>query len=314
MTYQVNLMQQLFRHVGNGDKVATGMLLGTQGALYGMQGLPGWGFINSHIIADASGNTSHADLYSTANNLLGHEVANWVLYGVGSNALGVINPELRFNLYTRGDINPRNLTVIPSKIEETVIYNATAGFVNNIINMKDNFQNGAPLNQTFWQALQHNGINRPLAGFGAVMAGGTYSNKGELIAANPEGETLFQLSNALRLAGAKPLEEAIQSDALFRTRAFNAADKERRDELARAVRLESADGTIDPDKIPAFAAAYAKTGGSPQHFRAFLIDKLKSQQQGIVERSSAKLREPIAQNYMSIIGGDEEGFSFNQRE
>ena len=314
MTYQVNLMQQLFRHVGGGDKVATGMLLGTQTALYGMQGLPGWNLVNTMLVADAAGNTGHSDLYAAVNSATGKETADWLLYGLGSNLLGVAHPDLKVNLYTRGDINPRTLTVLPTNVEETILYKTTLGFIGNLFETAKNIGNGAPLDQAFYQGLQHNGINRPLAGMGAILAGATYTSDGKMIAPVDEQLTTLSISNTVRLMGAKPLDDAITADALFRTRAFDAADKEKRDSIAEAVRLEAADGTIDPEKIPEFAAAYAKTGGNPEAFRRFLIGKLKDQEQTIVEQSAARMREPIFQNFSAIIGADEPDFEWKRRQ
>jgi hypothetical protein len=308
MTYQVNLMQQLFRHAGSGDKRAAVMLLGTQTAIFGMQGLPGWDAINQHIIADASGNTSHADLYSASNSLLGKDAAEWVLYGAGSNILGLASPELKTNMFTRGDINPRQLTVIPTSPEDTILYKATLGFMKNIKNTAQNISNGAPLDQAFYQALQQNGISRALSGVGTILAGASYDSQGKRISSLDESLGLLNLSNAVRLAGGKPMTEAIASDAVYRSRAYEAWDSERRKEIARAVRLEAADGTIDPDKWHEFAGEYAKAGGNPEQYRKFILDKMKDQSEDVVARTMDSLRKPVARNFAAIVGADSPAF------
>lgn len=313
MTYQVNLMQQLFRYAGNGDKVGTAMLLGTQGALYGMQGLPGWNFINSHIIADANGNLNHSDLYSTVSKAVPQEVAEWVLFGAGSNALGIFHPDLEFNLYTRGDINPRTLTIVPAAIDETIIYKSTAGFLKNFYDVYKNISGGAPVDQAFYQGLQHQGINRPLAGLGAILAGGSYTADGKLINPIESQLTSLDFGNAIRIAGAKPLDDAIAADALFRSGAYNAMDMKKRERLAESVRLDAADGSIDPDAWQEFAGQYARSGGKPEAFKKFVYEKLKDQEEGIVQRSVDRLRDPVAQNLIAIIGADEPNFEWNQR-
>jgi len=63
-TYQFNLMQQLFRYTGEGGNRSAAMLLGLQGTVYGMNGLPGFNAINTHIVGNASGNITHADIIS----------------------------------------------------------------------------------------------------------------------------------------------------------------------------------------------------------------------------------------------------------
>src|SRR5258708_17810567 len=86
-TYQFNLMQQLFKYVGEGDNKAVGMLLGLQASIYGMQGLPAFNFLNTHIVGNATGNTEHRDLYYASDSLFGKELGDCMLYGAWSNAL-----------------------------------------------------------------------------------------------------------------------------------------------------------------------------------------------------------------------------------
>jgi hypothetical protein len=101
-SYQFNLLQQMFRYVAEGDKKDLGMLLGLQGTFYGLQGEPGFKFLNDHIVGTASGNQNHRDMYDAVRGTVGKEGANWLLYGTASNML-------QTNIYSRGDINPRRL-------------------------------------------------------------------------------------------------------------------------------------------------------------------------------------------------------------
>lgn len=309
MTYQMNLLQQLFRNVGAGNFGPVSAMMGLQASLYGMQGLPAFHLINTYLIGNASGNTYHSDIYSTVNETLGKEAAEWILYGAGSNALGVINPDYKFNLYSRGDINPRSLTILPMSVEDTVLYRTTLGFFGNIADFFGNLREGAPLSQAFYQAVQHNSINRPLAGVGAVMAGGQYTKDGKLASTVDESTNILSIGNALRLMGVKPLDDALAADALFRQRAYLAYDRERMKKLAEAVRLTAADtGDIDAEKWDMFAAKYAEIGGNPNQFKSWVLEKLKDAEQTVVERSIDKFSEERVQNYLGIIGANEPEF------
>jgi len=64
-TYQFNLMQQVFRHIENGDKKSLAILFGLQSSLFGLQGLPGFQALNTHIVGNASNNPDHTDFYSS---------------------------------------------------------------------------------------------------------------------------------------------------------------------------------------------------------------------------------------------------------
>ncbi len=85
-TYQFNLMQQMLRHVGEGHSKDAMTLLALQGTIHGMNGLPAFNAINTHLIGTASGNTEHKDAYDAVYGLAGKDAGDWLMYGVASNA------------------------------------------------------------------------------------------------------------------------------------------------------------------------------------------------------------------------------------
>ena len=58
-----NVMQQLTRHIENRDARAAFTMMGLQGALYGLNGLPFFEAVNTHIIGNANINDGHRDIY-----------------------------------------------------------------------------------------------------------------------------------------------------------------------------------------------------------------------------------------------------------
>jgi len=60
-TYQLNLIQQLFRYTAEGRLKASTALLGLQTSIYGAQGLPGYRAVNSYV-ANVEGNTDKSDI------------------------------------------------------------------------------------------------------------------------------------------------------------------------------------------------------------------------------------------------------------
>jgi len=161
-TYQFNLMQQLLRHVGEGSAKDAATLLALQGTIHGMNGLPAFNAINTHIVVNASVNTEHRDLYDSLYGAVGKQAGNWLMYGVGSNWL--LHPDLKVNLYTRGDINPRHLTIIPTDLSQVPIIQAGVKFFGNIFETAGKLAAGGDVSQTILQGLEHNSISRPLAG------------------------------------------------------------------------------------------------------------------------------------------------------
>jgi hypothetical protein len=80
-TYQFNLLQQLFRRIGEGDKKNLLLMAGLQGGIYGLNGMPAFNAINTHIIGNAGGNISHLTGYDAVMSGAGKEAGEWLLYG-----------------------------------------------------------------------------------------------------------------------------------------------------------------------------------------------------------------------------------------
>ncbi|RKZ66089.1 MAG: hypothetical protein DRQ44_07210, partial [Gammaproteobacteria bacterium] len=163
-TYQFNLMQQLLRHVGEGHAKDAMTLLALQGTIHGMNGLPAFNAVNTHLVGNASGNTAHRDAYDTVYGIAGKQAGDWLMYGAASNTMGLLHPDLKVNLYTRGDINPRHVTIIPTNPSTIPIIQATGKFMANLWKTAGTLQAGGDITTTLLQGLEHNGISRPLAG------------------------------------------------------------------------------------------------------------------------------------------------------
>ena len=300
-TYQFNLMQQLFRHIGEGDKKSLGMLLGLQGSIYGMQGLPGFHFINTHIVGNASGNTEHRDLYTASKTVFGQELGNWILYGAGANALGVIDPSMKVNLYTRGDINPRQVTVIPVIPQDIPIVNASIRIVKNLFNTAKRIGAGGAVWPVIAQAIEHNGLSRPLAGLAASVQGYTTTSQGSLLSG---GQDLWNIATLTRVAGGKPFDEAVAIDALYRINAYRAKDISRIQALGSAVKSTVVGNGIPTEQqIVNFAAAYAKSGGKIDNFNRFFTNTMMSANQSQVNKIAERLNSPYARQLQIIMGG-----------
>jgi len=93
-TYQFNLLQQLLRHVGEGHSKDAMTLLGLQGTIHGMNGLPAFNAVNTNLIGNASGNTEHRDAYDAVYGIAGKSAGDWLTYGLASNTMGLLHPDL----------------------------------------------------------------------------------------------------------------------------------------------------------------------------------------------------------------------------
>lgn len=302
-SYQFNLLQQLFRYSAEGSAKDLGMLLGLQSTMYGLQSLPGFQFVNTHIVGQMSGNQQHRDAYDSVYGIAGRTAGDWMLYGIPSNLLNA-------NIYSRGDINPRQITILPTNMQETPL---VAGWGKFLLNMKStlgNIAQGGDVWNSLLQGLEHNGVSRPLAGFAQVLSGvgdGTVQSTakdGTILYSND----LMSWASLTRMAGGRPLDEAITNDAMFRVKTYEAARKESMRGLKEAVRTTMVGGQIDQshDQMMQFANRYAYLGGKQANFNKWMMDLYKgaNTEQSTLLKSS--LNNPHVYKMQLLMGGDEE--------
>ncbi|MEY8217469.1 MAG: hypothetical protein RPT13_03910 [SAR324 cluster bacterium] len=309
-TYQFNLGRQLLRHVGEGRGKDASLLLGIQGTIHGMNGLPGFRAINENILGNASGNTEHRDAYSEVYGIAGKEAGDWLMYGTASNVLGLIHPDLKFNLYTRGDINPRHLTIVPTNPSSVPMIQATGKVFANIFNTAGKIAAGGDVTTSLLQGLEHNGLSRPLAGLAQVLQGldnpleASYStsNRGNVVASND----LLSIANLTRMAGAKPLDEAIAIDLTYRIAAYKHKDSLKRNKLGAAIKTTMIAGKEPTqEQIEEFAEEYAKVGGRQEQFNQWFGQLYKTANLSQTNKIQQSLNSPFTQSMQKIMGGRE---------
>lgn len=304
-SYQFNIMQQLLRYVGEGSKKDALTLLGLQGTVYGMNGLPAFQAINQHIIGNASGNTSHTDAYNSVYNIAGKTAGDWIMYGAASNML--IDPDLKLNLYSRGDINPRSITVVPTTMADIPIVSSWARLAGSIKNSLSSVANGGDMWQTFLSGVEQQGLNRPLAGLARVARGAgeegvsySTSGKGNIVSAND----FYSLANFARLSGAKPFDEAVTQDAVYRIQAYQSKDKAMRDSLGKAVKSVIASGQEpSEEQMNQFIEGYAKAGGKQEEFNKWYVAQIRTMNNPQANKLAEKVGSPYASYMQSVMGG-----------
>lgn len=300
-SYQFNMMQNLFRYVAEGSKKDVGMLLGLQGTFFGINGLPAFQYINQHVVGTLSGNTNHTDLYDMTYGAAGKQMGDLLMYGLPSDLL-------RSNLYGRGDINPRSVTVIPTTIKDIPFVSAFSGLLGSVKESFSKMANGGDVWSSFLQGVEHNGISRPLAGMAQVLeaagpGGRPYSttSKGSILFSND----FLSLATLTRLAGGRPLDEAIVNDGVFRIHSYQQADRDRMNGIAEAVKASSIEGrTPDDEQMVKFASEYARSGGKQQNFNKWVLQEMKSANTNQAQKITSQLQNPFAKKVQVLMGGD----------
>lgn len=311
-TYAFNVLQQLFRHVENRDKRAVLTFAGLQTSIYGMNGLPFFDAINQHLIGAASGNTGHQDAYSllpAANK----EIGDWLLYGTAS-AFPLFGEKFPA-LYSRGDINPRHLSILPINPLDIPAVSASIKLVGSVAGFGKQVAQGADVSSAMLQALEHHGWNRPLAGFAQVLAGQTTTGRGSLISAANDLETtsmlariqdrLVSFGGVSRIFGARPMDEAVALNNLYRNKAYEAMDRARIEALGQAVKTKLANNQMpDSEEMEEFMQAYANSGGRIETFSSSLQRWMRDANVSVVNQMAQKMSSSYGRKMQAIMGGE----------
>lgn len=301
-SYQFNLLQQLFRYVSEGSRKDIATLLGLQSTLYGLQSLPAFQFLNTHVVGQLSGNIEHRDAYDTIYGAVGRTAGDFLLYGIPSNIL-------QANIYSRGDINPRQITILPTNLQEVPLVAGWGKFLGSMKETMGKIAGGGSIWESILQGIEHNGISRPLAGFAQVLQGldsGTVystSNRGSILYSND----LFSLASLTRLAGGRPLDEAIVNDALYRVKTYEAARRKDMQSLAETVKTSLIQGNSATDEqIAQFARKYAALGGKQGGFNKWMMSLYTSANEAQSVQLQKSLSNPFAYKMQLLMGGTDE--------
>lgn len=311
-TYAFNVLQQLFRHMENRNTKTLLTFAGLQTGVYGMNGLPFFDAINQHLIGNAAGNTGHVDAYS-ALPMANKELGDWLLYGTAS-AFPLFGDKMPA-LYSRGDLNPRHISIVPINPLDVPAIDASIKLVNSVKQFGSSVAKGADLGNSMLFALEHHGWNRPLAGFAQLLAGQSTTSKGSLISAANDLETtsmlariperLVEFGGAARLMGAKPMDEAVALSTLYRSRAYEAVDRARIESLGQAVKTKlQSNQTPDDEELEDFMASYVKAGGRQETFSGAMQRWMKDANYSVVNQMADKLTTPSAKRMQIALGGE----------
>lgn len=298
-TYSFNFYQQLFRHIENRDVRTLAIMGGLQSGLFGLNGLPMFDAINTHLIGTASINEGHHDVYSTASRFAGKELGDWAMYGSLS-AFPLFGDKAPA-LYTRGDLNPRHLTILPTSFADVPAVAVGTRILQTVKGFGQQASAGGDLGDAFVHALEHNGISRPLAGLAQVLQGEATTSKGALISVSSD---MNFVASAARIAGARPMDEAVALNSKFRIEGYKAYDRERIETLGTVVKQKIRSGTLTEEDILDFAGEYASRGGRIQSYNDALKRWTRDSNQSVVNKLMETHTSQYGQRLMEIMGGD----------
>jgi hypothetical protein len=296
-TYQFNLMQQVFRHIENRDAKTLAIAAGLQSTIFGMSGLPAFDAINTHIIGNANINEQHRDIYSSV-AAADKEWGDFAMYGMSAFPLFSDKAPA---LFTRGDLNPRHVTIIPTSFSSLPVVEASTRVIKSVWGIGNQVANGGDFGTAMLHGLEHNGISRPLAGLAQVMQGDRTTSSGSLIAANND---LVSIATATRLIGARPMDETIALNHKYRMTAYKAADRERIETLGTVIKEKIRAGTLGEEDVLDFAGRYAAVGGKLDSYGAAMQRWMKDANSSVLNTAMRAQNSVHAQRLFEVMGGD----------
>lgn len=299
-TYQFNLLQHIFRYAEKGNVSQMAYLGALQGSIFGMSGLPAFNAINTYLVGNAYGNKEHSDIYSTVFDAAGHEAGQWLMYGISSNML--MHPDLKMNLYTRGDINPRHLTVIPTNPADVPIINAAGNVFRSAMETAKQIGQGAPVDEAILRGIEHMQLSRPLAGLSVVLQGHSTTQKGNIIAEND----LYSLTSIARLLGARPLDEAMARDAYYRVQAYEGAMYNKINSIGKSIKAKVQSGSDITEKdVESFLEEYVHAGGDQKNFQKFWQRQIKVANENQIKQLMWGANTSYSKYMQKLMGGSE---------
>lgn len=300
-TYQFNLIQQFARHLGE-DKAAALAMVGIQSGVFGAQSLPGFQALNGLILERNKGS---GDLYTGTNNLIGNEMGEWLMYGLGSQVTTPITGN-GISLYSRGNLTPRTPILIPTRIEDIPAVRFTVQSTSNAFNTIGRLldaETSGQAKQAFLEGLAHNGLNRPLQGLGQLLSGGRTTSKGSVIVGYNELNSGLLLAKAL---GVSDLDEAIATDAFYRYENYTAAKNSKLNTLGEELKTTIRGGGVDslPEITDKFLQRYTESGGKVQDFGRWMKGQFLGATQSQLLKVRNRLDSPEGIYMQGIMGAD----------
>jgi hypothetical protein len=223
---------------------------------------------------------------------------------------GLPSDILRTNIYSRGDINPRQLTIIPTNPMDIPFVGAFGKMLGTVKDSVSRVANGGRVWETFLQGLEHNGVSRPLAGMAQVLQAA--GPGGQPYSTTTQGTILFSndfasIATLSRLAGGRPIDEAIVNDAVFRIQSYQQYDRAKTRTLAEAVKTASIQGNVATDQeMVTFASKYAEYGGKQKNFNKWVLNEMKSANTSRAEEIVSQLQNPFAKKIQVLMGGTDD--------
>ena len=270
-SYSINMLQRLFGYVENRQHRALAIQMFTQTAIFGAQGLPGWEVMNSYFHnlpdnkADERGATSLNERVYAA---FGKGMGDLLMTGTVSNLPKLLGAESGINLWSSGDMNPRNPLSMPPAVSG--FSQAFQGVVEGIKAGADEvskFGTDKPSDPgRFLEIVSNYHLIRGHKSLADVVLGYKTDRRGNLVLDDTRAPAAL-LSRAL---GTKLTDELLLSGAYQENAAAQSQRVEKFAKIRRSMLGALRDGELTPEAASAYMMDYLLEGGQEKEWKQFL--------------------------------------------
>ena len=270
-TFMLTMGQSIFRHLERRDGRALALIAGAQGAMFGLESLPGFEFTNTmiqdHVLKDDMSIRSTAFRLFGDSELAGVNLAETLLYGMPSAMFDL-------GLSSRASLDVRLPVELGGEGELSIIPPIASGFVQSVQAMGNI---GTQLAATaaagggtwdyataFSQAVSMQSMWRPGARAAELFQGFTVDRNGRMLDNDTRDNSFFNLGALAMAAGARPLHEHILRQSRYSNRYLDARDRENRRKHVQAMRRYMADPSGSEMSMGRMFQSYMDAGGTAQ--------------------------------------------------
>lgn len=287
MSWMQSYNQRLFRWMEDGDYAAMGHQLGMQAGMFGVASLPGYNQLESALMMAKVGETEEgreATIMDRIYARFGPMVGSAIAHG-GLNQAHVV-------LYTRGDMNYRNVNFDPAQMAAGVSILSSYGKAFGELAQTLFTEHGIEGNNRVGEILARNMPNRMWKGILENIANG-----GQSIDANgrivSENKTFFESS--LRILGLRSSRQQSEIEAFYADKQQQAREAARVETFRLEVRNLMRKGKWE-GKVGEIFEKYVGLGMRPEHFRTWLQGQIRetTSTRGMEELRKA-FNDPTAQ-------------------
>lgn len=267
MSWMQSYNQRLFRWVEDAQGGRIAEQLAMQSSLFGISSNPGYDLIERAFLWSGTGRTESGDDSTITDQIyarFGPIVGTTLAHG-GLQELGLV-------LYTRGDMNYRDVSLDPSSLM------AGIGVMGNVASMireaaetvfsKYSLSDSGRLSEV----IARNMPNRVMKGVLVALNGGEdVDSRGQIIS-----ENISFFDTAVRMAGLRTQRQQAEIEAFYSNKQAQDREAARFDVVRNETRSLIRN---DPDwesKVQSVFDKYVATGGSPAHFRTWIRDQIRA--------------------------------------